>query len=71
MKIDWKRIEDYEVQAHASCLVTTVTTIGGVDRLAVAFKTSSGEWQVGNGKICWFEPTYFAYLNECWEEEEK
>ena len=71
MEIDWKRIEDHQVKSHVSCLVTEIPSRFAVNRLAVAFKNSSGEWQLGNGRICWFEPIYFAYINECWNEEEE
>ena len=62
MKIDWKRIEDHGVAIYASCLVTTAPYICGTQDLAVAFKSNSGRWKLGNGKVCWFEPTYFSYL---------
>ena len=62
MKIDWKRIEEYEVQTYASCLITVIPTIIGVEGVAVAFKNSSGKWKLGDGRVCWFDPLYFAYL---------
>ena len=70
MKIKWKRIKNHEVKTHVSCLVTTQLSHYEVLHLTVAFKTNQGEWKLGNGEVCWFEPIYFAYLNEYWEEDD-
>ena len=66
MKIDWKRIQDHKIELYVSCLISTVSSSRGIParNVTVAFKTASGEWMVGTGKFCWFEPIYFAYLRE-------
>ena len=64
MKIDWKRTDEHEVQAYASCLITKNPSFHTASHLTVAFKTTSGEWKLGNKKVCWFEPTHFIYLHE-------
>ena len=63
MKINWKRVEDHKVVTYSSCLVTLEPPTWTASKLAVAFKNDSGEWKIGNGEVCWFEPVYFAYLN--------
>ena len=63
MEIDWKRIEDHKIGLLRSCLITVKPGNLGAVNLAVAFKTQLGGWKMGNGQVCWFEPTHFAYLN--------
>ena len=70
MKIDWKRIEDHEIGTLRSCLITQEPDDYAAANLAVAFKVEPGEWKLGNGKVCWFKPLYFAYINSAWEEWE-
>ena len=69
MKVNWKRIDDHEIQTHASCLVSLNPLFPSASHLAVAFLNGSGRWQMGNGEVCWFEPIYFAYFNEIYERE--
>ena len=67
MKIGLRLIKTHTIQTNVSCLVSKEPSFYGAINATVAFKTESGEWKMGNGEVCWFEPIYFTYLNEHWD----